>query len=140
MDRELVGVARGLGHGLRERSIRGCRYQDTYSGSPACGWDPWESEVYHWNLEHLGITNFWWWPEQARLASSQASATPLGGCTPEACRWQVQGTDTYDFRSTVGGDDCNCGIAGTGGATVTWSFVVESRVPQPEAPPPAGRL
>jgi hypothetical protein len=113
--------------------------KDTYSGSAACGWEPWQSDVYYWNLENLGIPASWWWPEQSRLASTQATATPLEGCTPEACRWQVQGTDSYEFRATVGGDDCNCGVNGTGGATVTWSFIVESRVPE-EEPPGAGRL
>ena len=112
--------------------------RDSYSGSSACGWEPWQSDVYYYNLGNLGLTGAWWSPEESRLASSQATATALEGCTPEACRWQVQGTDTYEFKSTVGGDDCNCGINGTGGATVTWSFVVESRAPQPEAPLEAG--
>jgi len=105
--------------------------RDSYSGSAACGWEPWQSDVYYSNLENLGQTHGWWWPEQSRLASSQATATHLEGCTPEACRWQVQGTDSYGFRSTLGGDDCNCGVGGAGNATVTWSFIVESRVPQP---------
>jgi hypothetical protein len=112
--------------------------RDSYSGSSACGWDSWQSDVYYASLENLGIVSYWWWPEQSRLASSQATSTALEGCTPQACRWQVQGTDTYEFKSTVGGDECECGINGAGDATVTWSFVVESREPQPEAPFPAG--
>jgi hypothetical protein len=106
--------------------------RDSSSGSAACGYEPWQSDVYYNNLENLGLGNVWWWPEQSRLASSQETATALEGCTPEACRWQVQGTDTYEFKSTVGGDECNCNFNGAGSATVTWSFIVESRTPQPE--------
>lgn len=106
--------------------------RDRYSGSTACGWEPWQGDVYYWNLENLGLSA-WWSPEQTRLTGSEETATALEGCTPQACQWRVQGTDTYEFRSTVGGDDCSCGFNGTGGATVTWSFIVESRAPQPEA-------
>jgi hypothetical protein len=106
--------------------------RDSYTTSSACGGEPWQSDIYYWNLESLGIAYTWWWPEQSRLASSEATTTPLGECTPDACQWQVQGTDTYEFRSTAGGDDCNCGVDGTGSATVTWSFVVESRAPEPD--------
>jgi hypothetical protein len=115
--------------------------RDTYSGSSACGWEPWQSDVYYTNLEYLGLAHAWWWPEQSRLASSDATVTPIGECVPEStCQWQVQGTDTYDYRSTVGGDECSCGVDGSGGATVTWSFVVESRVPPPDPEPaPAAR-
>lgn len=113
--------------------------RDSGTGSTACGYEPYQSEVYHWNLEYLGINYAWWWPEQSRLASSDATVTPIGECAPEStCQWQVEGTDTYEHRSTAGGDDCSCGVDGTGSATVRWSFVVESRTPQPEPQPGSG--
>lgn len=116
--------------------------RDTGSGSTACGYEPYLSDVYYYNLSHLGVYNAWWWPEQSRLSSSDSTVTPIGECTPDTtCRWQVQGTDTYDYRSEVGDEGCsNCDVDGSGGTSVTWSFVVESRAPQPEpAPVVAGR-
>lgn len=111
--------------------------RDTSTGNTACGYEPYQSEVYFWNLEWLGINYAWWWPEESRLASSDSTVTPVGECQPgTTCQWQVQGTDTYEHRSSVGGDGCsNCDVNGSGGATVTWSFVVESRAPQPEPEP-----
>ena len=32
--------------------------RDSFSGSAACGWEPWQSDVYYWNLENLGISTF----------------------------------------------------------------------------------
>lgn len=111
--------------------------RDTGSGSTACGYEPYQSDVYHWNLGYLGVYNAWWWPEQSRLSSSDSTVSPIGECTPDTtCQWQVQGTDTYDYRSEVGEEGCsNCDVDGSGGATVTWSFVVESRAPEPAAEP-----
>ncbi|WP_148613415.1 hypothetical protein [Nocardioides rubriscoriae] len=103
--------------------------RDSYSGSASCGWEPWQSDVYYLNLENLAANSYWWSPDQARLASSDATTTALDGCTPTACRWQVEGTDTYEFRSRIG--ECSCGATGDGSTTISWSFVVESREPQP---------
>lgn len=63
-------------------------------------------------------------PEQARRSSRQSTSTPIGECTPEACSWRVDGTDTYEFRSTI---TDNYGYQGSGTATVTYSYVVERR-------------
>lgn len=102
-----------------------------YSGSSACGWEPYESDTFHHNLGHLGAGHSFWYPDESRLASSDSTATPLDGCAPDACRWRVQGTDVHEHRSSASARDCACGVNGAGSTTVTWSFVVESRVPPP---------
>lgn len=85
---------------------------------------------YEQTMEYLTPGLWWAWPEEARRSSSQVTSTPLEGCTPEACRWQVDGTDTYQYRSTYE----NYGYQGSGTATVTWSYVIERR--PPAAPEP----
>jgi hypothetical protein len=82
-------------------------------------------DEYDQPMEYLA-PGFWWvYPEEARRSSTQVSSTPLDGCTPEACSWRVEGTDTYEFRS----DYADYGYQGSGTATVHWSYVVERRRP-----------
>jgi hypothetical protein len=83
---------------------------------------------YEQALEYLGPGAWWWSPEEARRSSSQVTSTPLGECTPEDCRWRVDGTDTYEYRSSY----ANYGHQASGNATVTWSYVIERRPPPAE--------
>ena len=80
------------------------------------------------------------WPEEGRRSSHDVTSTPLEGCTPQACRYRVVGTNTFEYRSSYGGS----GHQGSGSATVRWSYVIERRDPAsgaegpgPKPSPPA---
>ncbi|TYL52159.1 fibronectin type III domain-containing protein [Nocardioides sp. BGMRC 2183] len=81
------------------------------------------SDEWDHNLEWLAPGYLWSWPEEARRASRTSEATELEGCTDELCRWRVDGSDTYQYRS----DYDDYGYQGSGSATVTWSYVIERR-------------
>lgn len=97
------------------------RYRSTSEYGGECEGSS-EYEDYHL-LEHLGLSGWWSNPEEARRSAHSVTVTELDGCTEKLCRWQVDGTETYQYRSSL--DDW--GLDGSGSSTVTWSYVVERR-------------
>lgn len=94
----------------------------TFTESGEC-WLPDRSETYS-SLEHLETSYAYYPPHQARLASSQTTATKLDGCTLAACSWRVDATRTVEHRASIASGR---GYDGTGSTTTTWSYVVEGR-------------
>jgi hypothetical protein len=103
----------------------------TYTSGGECASEPYTGTSEQ-TMEHLSPGYWWYWPEESRRSSSTSTSTPLEPCTPEACRWRVDGTDTYQFRS----DYADYGYQGSGSATVNWSYVIERRRPVSEEPAP----
>lgn len=68
-------------------------------------------------------------PTQSRRTARSVSVTPVPGCTEAACSYQVVGSESIEFRQQYGDAAGLSDLEGSGGAEVSWSYVVERRQP-----------